>query len=96
MKPCHHRIHNRCWVKYSDEREMPCPYCGDEIQEQESLFGRQNKKCSMEDRARVLRAEEEGRDWQSVSESLDFMDDRGGMDTIWRNGSQERVTRRDW
>jgi hypothetical protein len=62
MKPCHHRIHNRCWVKYSDERE---------IQEQESLFGRQNKKYSMEDRARVLRAAEEGRDWQWVAESLD-------------------------
>ena len=71
MKPCHHRIHNHCWVKYSDEREMPCPYCGDEIQEQESLFGRQNKKYSMEDRARVLRAAEEGRDWQWVAESLD-------------------------
>ena len=71
MKPCHHRIHNHCWVKYSDEREMPCPFVGDEIQEQESLFGRQNKKYSMEDRARVLRAAEEGRDWQWVAESLD-------------------------
>ena len=72
MKPCHHRIHNHCWVKYSeDQSEMPCPYCEEEIEEKESLLRRHNKKYSVEYRARVERTAEEERDWLSVAGSLD-------------------------
>lgn len=69
--PCQHLIHVGCAQANGLELDgMPCPYCGELIEEQQPIIRKTYKKHTPEDRARIIAAAGNGECWVALSKVL--------------------------
>lgn len=71
LLPCRHLLDKACWeaIDFTDP-EMPCPYCGELVEELVEVIRRKNIAHSLADRERIIRAANGGDCWLSLAETL--------------------------